>query len=354
MLCIASFIVFIFLGIFSAYYRSLAAKAWYCVGKRVTFQPCDINFSEEIKGKLIGKYVISHPRFARFMSKWIDFFAFIFVVVSIWSLFSVMITGLNLFVYDTCDPVAPESCSLGGEACGISTDTLDMVTAYQAGKIGEWMAAPFVTFADTVSRVPDRFRAWNAEEFAATTKTYYAGFDEKKTTVLEVMDPGCIFCKKMFQNAKSAGVETSHNFTYLLYPIPAIGSGTKFPHSPLVASYVEALKSEPTMDTKGYDWKLLEYIFTAKTQDGKDVQAYINTLTSTEDAQMYIHSLLKEFGLSEERIDMVAVRAASPQVQGALFQQKKIVEDKLRTKKIPTFLFEGRRYDRVVGADQLK
>lgn len=354
MLCIASFIVFLFLGIFSAYYRRLAVKAWYCVGKRVTFQPCDINLGEEIKGKLVGKYVVSHPHFARFISKWIDLFAFVFVVVSIWSLFSVLLTGLNLFVYDTCDPAAPESCSLGGEACGINVQSLDMVTAYRTGKIGEWMLAPFKNFADTVSRVPDRFRTWNTSEFLAPTATYYYPFDASKKTVVEVMDPGCIFCKKLFGNIKTAGVESSHNMSFLLYPIPAADSGTKFPYSPLVASYVEALKEMPRIQKVSADWAFLEYIFTQKTSQGIDLQDVINGAGTKEDAVQILHNILTKQGYKEEDVKKIELLSTSKKVQDALRAQKAIVEEKIRTKKIPTLLFEGRRYDRVVGPDVLK
>jgi hypothetical protein len=44
MFCIAAFIVFATLAIFSASFRPLAAKAWHCVLRRVTFRPCDISF----------------------------------------------------------------------------------------------------------------------------------------------------------------------------------------------------------------------------------------------------------------------------------------------------------------------
>ncbi len=55
MLCIASFIVFLILGVFSGYYRALAKKAWQCVGRRITFRPCDTSFADDVKGKLFGK-----------------------------------------------------------------------------------------------------------------------------------------------------------------------------------------------------------------------------------------------------------------------------------------------------------
>ena len=106
MFCIAAFVVLFICGIFSAAYRKLARKAWHCVLRRITFRPCDINFSEEMKGKLLGKIILIHPRLARFLDRWIDVFAWIFAILSIWSLAAVSLAGLNLLIYDTCDPAA--------------------------------------------------------------------------------------------------------------------------------------------------------------------------------------------------------------------------------------------------------
>jgi len=38
----------------------LAAKAWYCVSRKMTFRTCEIRFDEELKGKLLGKLIITH------------------------------------------------------------------------------------------------------------------------------------------------------------------------------------------------------------------------------------------------------------------------------------------------------
>ena len=92
-------------------------------GAPATFRPCDINFSEEMKGKLLGRIILIHPRFARFLDRWINVFAWIFAILSIWSLAAVSLGGLNLLIYDTCDPQHAENCSLSGEACSVSSYT---------------------------------------------------------------------------------------------------------------------------------------------------------------------------------------------------------------------------------------
>lgn len=112
MFCIAAFIIFAVLGIFSAKYRSLAKKAWRCTFLKITFRPCDINFQEEAKAQILGKFIFTRPRFARFIDRWIGVFASVFVILSVWSLLVVLNSGLNLLVYDTCNLNNSESCSL--------------------------------------------------------------------------------------------------------------------------------------------------------------------------------------------------------------------------------------------------
>ena len=137
MFCIAAFIVFCVLAIFSATFRPLAAKAWHCTVRRITLRPCDIDFSQEMKGKIIGRAMRHSPRFAGFLNRWIDWFAFVFVALSIWSLIYTANAGLNLWVYGTCRPTAVESCSLGSEACGVDVASVSLVTAVREGRIGE-------------------------------------------------------------------------------------------------------------------------------------------------------------------------------------------------------------------------
>jgi len=83
MFCIAAFIVFLFLGIFSVRYRKLAKKAWSCVARKITFRPCEIGFKEDAKNILIGKLILTKPKLAKFLDKWIELFAAIFVILSI-------------------------------------------------------------------------------------------------------------------------------------------------------------------------------------------------------------------------------------------------------------------------------
>lgn len=357
MFCIAAFIVFAILAIFSASFRPLASKAWHCTLRRVTFRPCDISFGEEMKGKLVGKLVFTHPRIARFLNRWIDWLSFVFVALSIWSLLYVANAGLNLWVYDTCDPGSAESCSLSGEACSIDQASLGFFLAIDENRIGEWAAGPFVRFGETVSRIPDRLKTWEVKEYLGPSATFYRSLDESKPYALEVIDPGCKFCRKLTKNMKEVGAMEKVNVSYLLYPIQKTGTGGyKFPHSLLMASYIEATKHVPLTQgdtTIAPDWQLLGKIFAEPEGNDVDLQTKFNIGMTKADAESTLKTLLQEIGYSPSEIGRIAALAASPEVQESLAAQRVIVEERIRTIKIPTLLFGGRRYDRVVSPEKL-
>lgn len=357
MFCIAAFIVFGILAIFSASFRPLAAKAWHCVLRRLTLRPCDITFSQEMKGKLVGTLIFTHPRLARFLNRWIDWLSFAFVVLSIWSLVYVANAGLNLWVYDTCDPRNAESCSLSGEACGIGQASLGLVQAVREGNVITWAAGPFTRFAETLSRIPDRLKTWDPREYLGPTATFYHPVDPLKPYVLEVIDPGCKFCKKLTHNLEAANIMEAANVSYVLYPIPLAGTGgTKFPHSMLVASYIEATKHvQPSKNTGDVapDWQLLKKIFEDHVGEAVDLQTRINIGMNRAQAEETLKKLLLDIGYSSAEVQAVSRLAASQEVRDSLAEQRAIVEERIRTIKIPTLLFAGRRFDRVVDVDRL-
>lgn len=355
MFCIAAFLVFGILAIFSASFRPLAAKAWHCTWRRVTFRPCDITFGEEMRGKVAGKLLRIHPRLAAWFDRWADWISFAFVALSVWSLLYVANAGLNLWVYDTCDPRSAESCSLSGEACGIEQESLGIVTAMEHGRMIEWATGPFVRFGETLARIPDRLKTWTPETYLPPTASFHAPKDASKPYAIEVIDPGCTFCKKLTRNMRDAGLLDSLNVTYVLYPIPALDGKTKFVHSRLVASTIEATKrvSLRGSDVPG-DWRLLEKIFDDVPGEDIDLQARINIGMTTDDVQRTLRSLLRDIGYSTGDVDRIMALAASDEVAHSLEEQRLLVEERIRTVKIPTLLIGGRRYDRVVDTETLR
>ncbi|HWE53431.1 MAG TPA: hypothetical protein VG273_26800 [Bryobacteraceae bacterium] len=359
MFCIASFVVLFVCGIFSAAYRELARKAWHCVLRRVTFRPCDINFAEEMKGKLLGKIILFHPRLARFLDRWIDWFAWLFAILSVWSLAAVSLAGLNLLIYDTCDPQRSENCSLSGEACSISTYTPGFIDLAKQGHPLQWFITEADTLSTTVGLIPQRFKTWKPEDYIPAGKTTWRPFDPQKPWALEVVDPGCSACASLFANIKAAGFENRYNLTYLAFPIPdpASPSGYKFMHSYLLATYLEALKQvQPARATGSVppDWRLLEKLYTGVDSEGVKWQQRFNLKFDADEARRALDAFCAEFGYSEQQRAQIAILAQSKEIAAILHAHKIVVEKQLRTVKIPTILFGGRRYDRVVTPARLK
>src|SRR5690606_29827396 len=103
----------------------------------------------------------------------------------------------------------------------------------KSGQIFSWVGNETKQFGETLSRIPDRMKDWQPREYTDRYSSYYQPFDESKSVALEIIDPGCVFCAKLFSNTKEAGMQNRYNLTYIAYPIPNPDepSGFKFPHS---------------------------------------------------------------------------------------------------------------------------
>jgi len=359
MFCIAAFIVLCFCAIFSGRYRQMARKAWHCVLRRVTFRPCDINFSEEVKGKLMGRMILTHPGFARFTDRWIDTFAWLFVGASLWSLAMVAVAGLNLMIYDTCNPQHAENCALGGEACSVASYTPGFWESLVHGRPHQWFMDQGQQFGTTVRLIPARFQTWTPDEYVSQKNSWFEPFDPAKPRALEIIDPGCSACAHLFANVRAAGFEKRYNVTYIAYPIPdkTSWSGYKFMNSHLIASYLAAMKQLPPGHSHSRtpaDWLLLDRIYTGVNHEGMKWQELMNLRLDPDQARAAIHRFAGEFGYSEAQIGQLDQLAGSPEVRAQLAADKRTVEEKIHTVKIPTILFGGRRYDRVLNVHQLR
>lgn len=357
MFCIGAFTIFTILGLFSARYRVLAKKAWKCVLRRVTFRPCDVSLQEELKSRLVGRLIVTRPRLARFVERFAGALALAFVILSVWSVVAVAQGGLNLFVYDTCNPDDPEACSLAGEGCGITSGRPGFWTSLKEGRVVTWAKDEVLTFVETGSRIPNRLRTWNAEDYVGSANTYYRSFDKDKPTALEIIDPSCRFCAKLFGNIKETGFADRYNLTYLVYPIPdpREPSGYRFPHSWLIATYLEATKQHPLPEPAvPADWQILERIFVGKDADNVSYQIKFNTVYTAQEAEDRLLGWLAEFGYSAVQVEALSRASRSEAVRSSLARQKFIVEEQVQTIKIPTIIFDGRRHDRVVEPERLR
>jgi hypothetical protein len=352
MLCIAAFIVLLFMAAVSARYRRYLGTAWRCTIRRVTFRPCETTFAQDVKDHLLAPIAVRSPGLVRPAGIALEVLSVLVILTTVWSGYTVVKSGLNLYVYGTCNKSDSASCSLGAEACSIPDETpgfgdslarLDVVGAF---------GNEFASVSETISAMPARMRDWQATDYLPAAASYLDGYDSERETALEVIDPGCTYCRQLFNNIRAAGFDDEYNLTYIAYPI-AGASGYKFPNSLLVTQYLEALKLNPNAGEKmPMDWQLLERIYTGENDKGVPWQSRINSMDHDQVVEL-LNSWLGEFGLSEDQIETVTAVAASDSVADAIASNKKMVEEEIHTVKIPTIIFDGRRRDGVVSVDGL-
>lgn len=103
MFCIIAFIIFAILGIFSATHRALARQALDCVFRRVTFRPCNTDFKEKIKGRIVGKLLNRSVFAAKMFNKHFELFSWLFFILMVASTFWAIKGGYNYYLYGSCN-----------------------------------------------------------------------------------------------------------------------------------------------------------------------------------------------------------------------------------------------------------
>lgn len=352
MFCIAAFIVLIVMAAFSARYRRYVGKAWSCTLRRVTFRPCDTTFKQDIKDHLLAPIAVRRPGLVKPASIGLEILAVLVIVTTIWSGYTVVKSAVNLYVYGTCNKQDSASCTLGAEACSIPDETPGFMESLAAFDVLGAFGNEFASLGETFAAIPARTQTWTAEDYLPANASYLTE-DAANPVAVEVIDPGCTFCKALFQNIEEAGFENDYNLTYIAYPIAGT-EGYKFPNSLLVTRYLEALRLHPLPGAETpVDWQVLERIFTEKTDAGLPWQETINTMAADE-ATATLVEWLAEFGLSAAEVDTVVAEAASDTVTDIIAANKTLVEDDIHTLKIPTIIFDGRRHDGLVSVDNLR
>jgi hypothetical protein len=350
--CIAAFIVLVVMAAFSARYRRYVGTAWNCVWRRVTFRPCDTTFKQDIKDHLLAPIAARRPGLVRPAGITLEVLAVLVILTTIWSGYTVVKSAVNLYVYGTCNKQDSASCTLGAEACSIPDETPGFTESLAAFDVIGAFGNEFASLGETFTAIPARFQTWTAEDYLPANASYLAE-NATNPVALEVIDPGCTYCRALFQNIEEAGFENSYNLSYIAYPIKGT-DGYKFPNSLLVTQYLEALKLHPLPGAETpVDWRILERIFTEKTDSALPWQDTINSMDAAETTAT-LTEWMAEFGLTAEQIQTVTAEAGSATVTDIIAENRVIVEDEIATVKIPTIIFDGRRHDGLVSVDGLQ
>lgn len=368
MICIAAFVIFLAIWLFTPFLRlvgqknladqisALFKKSLDCFTRRATFKACDSNFGDEIKNSILSKLIVRHKKWVKPVSIGIEVASILIVVISIWSLLTVVKSGLSLWVFGTCDVRKPDACSLSAtEACSIDAVNSGNPVSdwfWEWGEIFNGIPAKLTTFKaeDFVPEkgLPHGFRELTPKELEESTRLG-APIDPPEVAV-DFFDPGCVICRRSFEAQKSSGFFEKYK-TYLV-PYVIRGEGKdKFENSDLIARYIEAVRgSQPENGAKiAPEWLIVENLFTKKDQDGVVWQEVFNGVTlkaaSNQKTEEILQGWLRESGFSSEQIAQIAARAKSNEISKKLDFNRQIVEEKIKTKRIPTMIFNNRRHE---------
>ncbi|MCT9821175.1 hypothetical protein N3K63_12895 [Microbacterium sp. W1N] len=355
MLCIVAFVVILVLSAVSAKYRRLLGKAWSCVSRRVTFRSCDTSFRDDVKNSLLAPLAVRSPRLVKPASIAIEVLAWVMVLSFIVSLYIVGRSGLNLYVYGTCDKQDGQSCSLAAQMCSIDAGTPGFWESVGEGDVLGAFGDEFTSLGDTIAAIPSRMKDWDAAAYAPADATYLGGYTAGRPVALEVLDPGCRFCAQLFRNMADSGFADTHNVTYLPYPITS-DIGPRFANSPLIASYLVVVRQFESARDAGAgptgDWHILEQLFTGEDADGRGWQDWMNA-AAPDDARAQLGRWLQEAGYDADEIARIDALSTSTAVADELARIRGIVEDDIKTVAIPSLITGGRLHAGLVDADTL-
>ncbi|MFB6116191.1 MAG: hypothetical protein ABEK10_01650 [Candidatus Nanosalina sp.] len=112
MLCLLSFLVFGFLGIFFAEYRELARESFNCFTQRIRTGKCEADFEDRLKATIIGRAMEKDRRLARLLSNYMEYITWILLILLLVSA-AVMVLGFyNFLVHGDCSPATQGGCTL--------------------------------------------------------------------------------------------------------------------------------------------------------------------------------------------------------------------------------------------------
>lgn len=340
MVCIAAFIILLLFGVVAAFlsifkreigrkYLRVIKKAWECVGKKVRLQKCQTNFKEDVKHSALKRIVLTKPGLVKPLSAIMEVLAILIVLVFVWAVLTSIKTLLALWLFGTCNISQPSSCALASETCSLESNEPN--NAVEA--VGRW----FTEWGDIFVAIPDRLRDWHAEDYHTTPYFTVEKEDSAKPYATDIVDPGCSACMMSYRNQKESGFFDKYNTIMVIYPIHLPSGELKFKNSELIARYVYAtMLSEPEIAVK-----ILDRLYTEYDSTGTNYQAVLNELSEANAAKL-IEKWLKDFGVSKTKIEGISGLTKSEQVNGLLEQARKIVEEDVRAKGIPTLIYDNK------------
>lgn len=355
MVCIAAFIVLLVIWLFNPVLRLIGQKkladsiskmfkkSTHCFTRRVTLRACDTSFTEDIKGSILSKLIVRHKKWVKPVSIGIEITSFLIVIISIWSVLTLVKSGIALYVYGTCDVRTPDSCALStAEACSIDS-------AGSGNPAIDW----FTEWGEIFGALPARIRTWDTQAYVPENSTYYGEFSDSETpagVAIDIFDPGCVICRRSYVAQSESGFFDKYK-TYLIPYVITGETGDKFKNSQIVAEYIEAVRGKQPENGKkvSAEWIIAENIFTKKDSNGDIYQEAFNGTagrTYSEDkTRTTIEGWLKDAGFSDEEVAEITKNTKSDEVASKLQKNRELVENEVQTKRIPTMIYDGKKHE---------
>ena len=341
MVCIAAFIILALIGIFvlilsiffpkiGKSYVKLLKKSWGCLWKKVRLQKCETGFKDDVKNTLLSRIVIKHPKWVKPLSAVIEILSVIVVVIAIWSIVIAIKSMLALWALGTCNVAKPAACSLGAEMCSIDSEEPTGLFESFTGWFTEW--------GEIFEAIPDKFHSYDVESYNFSYVAEKSNSD--RPIAVDIFDPGCSVCLASYVNQQKSGFFDEYEVRLVPFPIRDTNGGYKFQNSEVIARYtfaVEQLK-------EGSAIKIINRIFTQKSEDGIIYQSLFNIEYSREDAISMLEKWIVEDGMKPEELARLREVAFSDEITQKLDKNQDIVENVLHVKGIPTMIYNNKKH----------
>lgn len=342
MVCIAAFIILALIGgivaIISIFkpqvgknYWKMFKKAWGCLWKKVRLQKCETGFKDDVKNTILSRVIVKHPKWVKPLSIAIEVISVIIVIVVIWALLTAVKSLLALWALGSCNVTKPSACSLGAEVCSI--DESEPSNIFES--TGRW----FTEWGEIFEAIPDKFRSYDAESYDFNYISVLNS-DAEKPVVVDIFDPGCSVCMVSYRNQKSAGFFDQYDVRLVPFAIQDADNSYKFANSEIIVRYMFAAEQFRS----GLALQIIDKIFISKNSEGISYQNKFNDDYTREEAILKLEQWLKEFGLDDGGIAEIRKIAEYPETTDKMTENRKIVEDDLRVRGIPTIIYDGTKH----------
>ncbi len=343
MVCIAAFIILAIIGIFVAIisifkpqvgksYWKMFKKAWGCLWKKVRLQKCETGFKDDVKNTLLSRVIVKHPKWVKPLSAIIEVLSVIVVIVAVWALLTAIKSLLALWALGSCNVTKPSACSMGAEMCSI--DESEPSNVLEA--TGRW----FTEWGEIFEAIPDKFRTYNADDYDLNYIVVNSDAPSDAPVAVDIFDPGCSVCMISYRNQKAAGFFEKNNVRLVPFAIQDADNSFKFANSEIIVRYMLAAEQIRS----GLALQIIDKIFTGKNSEGISYQNKFNEDYSREEAAAKLESWLVSFGLDEDGVKEVRKISEYPETTNKMQQNRKIIENDLRVKGIPTLIYDGSKH----------